>query len=143
VFSIILKRNLISFVLTAIAWTFPPLATTEVYSDTTYRNPLNHLSPQDGQAIHLNPSPFVWPRQDGGFAYQMQLSQNPDFPGSQSVTSKEKPWCFYNHREPLEPGTWYWRYRTNTREGKGEWSQTTTFTVTPQAARMPANSFND
>jgi hypothetical protein len=143
VLSVTLRRNLVCFFVAAIAWTFSPLATTEAYSDTTDANPPNRLSPQDGQAIHLNPSPLVWPRQDGDCSYQMQLSQNPGFPESHSVTSKERPWCFSNHHEPLEPGTWFWRYRTNTREGKGEWSQTTTFSVTPQAARMPAQSFDD
>jgi len=104
---------------------------------------LNHLSPRDGQSIHLNPSPIVWPRQDGKCTYQMQLSASQEFPESAGVTSKERPWCFYNHHEPLEPGTWYWRYRTNTKERKGEWSLTTAFTVTPHAARMPAKSFDD
>ncbi len=141
--AVTLKRNLVSFVFTALAWTLSPSATTEAFSNTAYGNPPNHLSPQDGQTICLNPSAFVWPRQDSAFTYQMQLSRNPGFAESRSVTSKERPWCFYNHHEPLEPGTWYWRYRTNTREAKGEWSQATTFTLTPHAVAMPAKSFDD
>ncbi|WP_241217409.1 DUF4962 domain-containing protein [Bacteroides gallinarum] len=93
--------------------------------------------PVKGHSVITNPPTFTWPSadykmpstfpvplEDKGIddfvRYDIQLGRTPDFSDAGSFVRKGLRLAFYNHHTALEPGTWYWRYRT---AGK-EWSVT-------------------
>lgn len=91
--------------------------------------------PIQGHAIIVNPPVFTWPMADYEYPnefppklpetpldeflrYDIQLGRTPDFSDKDAVTKENLRLPFYNPHKALQPGVWYWRYRT---AGK-EWS---------------------
>ena len=76
---------------------------------------------------------------------QFNLSRSKDFSDASTILSKPKPWCMFNPHKVLENGTWYWRVRSVSKEGKEfPWSRTYSFTVTddvPQFVTPEADVF--
>lgn len=70
--------------------------------------------------------------------YFLRYSQTPAFKPETTVQA-ETHWPFFNPKQDLAPGTWYWQYGYVT-DGKTEWSDTLQFTVknNPQKFCPPA-----
>lgn len=93
--------------------------------------------PIEGHTIITNPPVFTWPMADYVYPevfpprlpekelddflrYEIQLGRTPDFSDKDAILKTGLRLAFYNHHKALQPGTWYWRYRTS---GKA-WSET-------------------
>lgn len=93
--------------------------------------------PVEGHAIITNPPVFTWPMADYEYPetfpprlpekglddflrYDIQLGRTSDFSDKDAVLKTGLRFAFYNPHKALQPGTWYWRYRTS---GKA-WSET-------------------
>lgn len=59
--------------------------------------------------------------------YFLRYSQTPAFKPEATVQAETR-WPFFNPKQDLAPGTWYWQYGYVT-DGKTEWSDTLQFTV--------------
>lgn len=59
--------------------------------------------------------------------YFLRYSQTPAFKPETTVQAETR-WPFFNPKQDLAPGTWYWQYGYVT-DGKTEWSDTLQFTV--------------
>ena len=59
--------------------------------------------------------------------YFLRYSQTPAFKPETTVQAETR-WPFFNPKQDLTPGTWYWQYGYVT-DGKTEWSDTLQFTV--------------
>ena len=105
--------------------------------------------PTKGHSIITNPPIFTWPStdyetpttfpvqlEDKGIndfvRYDIQLGRNKYFSDTKTFTQKGLRLAFYNHHSALEPGIWYWRYRT---EGK-EWSTTYEVNIPPHTPKF-------
>lgn len=104
--------------------------------------------PQQGHTLYINPSPLLVPASARQSDYlQFNLSRSKDFSDASTVLSRPKPWCMFNPHKVLESGTWYWRVRSVSKDGKElPWSRTYSFTVTddvPRFATPAADVFLD
>lgn len=98
--------------------------------------------PIQGHEVIVNPPVFTWPMADYEYPdefppkplekpldeflrYDIQLGRTPDFSDADAVTKGNLRLPFYNPHKALQPGVWYWRYRT---AGK-EWSATYHVTI--------------
>lgn len=102
--------------------------------------------PQQGHTLYINPAPLLVPQSTKQSDYlQFNLSRSKDFSDASTLLSQPKPWCIFNPHKVLESGTWYWRVRSVSKEGKElPWSKTYSFTVTddiPQFVTPEANVF--
>ena len=102
--------------------------------------------PQHGHTLYINPTPLLVPQSTRQSDYlQFNLSRSKDFSDASTVLSQPKPWCMFNPHKILENGTWYWRVRSVSKEGKEfPWSRTYSFTVTdgvPQFVTPEADVF--
>lgn len=102
--------------------------------------------PQHGHTLYINPTPLLVPQSTRQSDYlQFNLSRSKDFSDASTILSQPKPWCMFNPHKVLENGTWYWRVRSVSKEGKEfPWSRTYSFTVTddvPQFVTPEAGVF--
>lgn len=88
--------------------------------------------PQSWHEPYLNPVPLLVPKSMKTDEFlQFQLSQDADFKDKSTILSEPKPWCMFNAHKELEKGTWYWRVRPVSKDGKnGEWSPVFNFSIT-------------
>lgn len=94
--------------------------------------------PQQEHTLYINPSPLLVPKsvKQSDFL-QFNLSRSKDFSDASTVLSQPKPWCMFNPHKVLENGTWYWRVRSVSKEGKEfSWSKTYSFIVTDDIPRF-------
>jgi hypothetical protein len=64
--------------------------------------------PEDGALVAVNPPRLRWPGRPGA-KYAVQWSTSPDFPPESTQRVDDLELNLYIPREPLAPGTWYWR----------------------------------
>ncbi len=76
-------------------------------------------SPSDGQTVAANPPAFLWIPARPASEYLLEYSQDPSFPAD-STTSVRTPWLIHVPQQPLEPGTWYWRWTPVTAEAEAK-----------------------
>ena len=98
--------------------------------------------PQIDNELIINPSPLIVPmNMKVSDSLQFELSQDPDF--ETSVTqSAMQAWCMYNPHRTLENGTWYWRYRQKSKDGKvTDWSKSYQFKVEGNADNFVTPAF--
>lgn len=79
--------------------------------------------PAGGVVVDVNPPSMMWPVDKSG-AYQVRLSQDPDFRG-EAIESGILPYAMYNPHRKLDDGVWHWQYKT----AGGPWSDTHVFRV--------------
>lgn len=92
--------------------------------------------PADGATARLNPPSFIWLHETNAQSYAIQWARRSDFADAQ--TASNFVWNTYTHHAPLEPGTYYWRYRFATRDGStSPWSKIRSVTVPADAAKFP------
>lgn len=98
--------------------------------------------PQQGNGLFINPAPLLVPVAMKQSDYlQFALSPQENFTGKGTLLSKPAPWCMFNPHRVLEPGVWYWRFRSVSKSGQEmPWSATYRFTMTadvPQFVTPP------
>ena len=100
--------------------------------------------PQTWNSLYLNPAPLLCPpSMKTSDLLQFQLSMDSGFKDKTTVTSEPKPWCMYNPHKILDKGTWYWRVRPVSKDGKaGEWSQSFSFNVTGDEPEFVTPAFD-
>lgn len=120
-------------------------------TDTTLMHEMRATpSPLDGAEISDRAVSFQWPLPAGlnilrsgldgaeenippkktdksKLRYFLHYSQTPAFKPEATVQAETR-WPFFNPKQDLAPGTWYWQYGYVT-DGKTEWSDTLQFTV--------------
>ena len=120
-------------------------------TDTTLMHEMRATpSPLDGAEISDRAVSFQWPLPAGlnilrsgldgaeentpkketdksKLRYFLRYSQTPAFKPKATVQADTR-WPFFNPKQDLAPGTWYWQYGYVT-DGKTEWSDTLQFTV--------------
>ncbi|NOZ23134.1 MAG: DUF4962 domain-containing protein [Planctomycetes bacterium] len=118
----------------------PPLEPAEEVS-SPYMIP---SKPVNGQIVRMNPPDMVWPPQDGVQEYALQLSQDASFPNEQTITIAKLSRHYYNHRQVLAPGEWFWRFRGTDLFGRPmKWSKTRRFIIPADAIRFPVPSVDE
>jgi hypothetical protein len=92
--------------------------------------------PADGTATSLNPPSFIWLHEQPAHTYEIQWSANREFRDPKHV--REVAWNTYTHHTPLEPGTYFWRYRFVTRDKQtSDWSIVRSVIVPSDAVVFP------
>ncbi|MEN6497872.1 MAG: DUF4962 domain-containing protein [Thermoguttaceae bacterium] len=92
--------------------------------------------PADGATASLNPPSFIWLHEKEAKTYTIQWARQKDFRGAESATGFV--WNTYTHDEPFKPGTYYWRYRFTTKDGKqSTWSEVRRVVVPATAEAFP------
>ena len=92
--------------------------------------------PAEGAVVPLNPPALSWVAEKEAASYAVQWAKDPQFTGA--VTVRNIPWSIYTHSATLEPGSWWWRYRIVSANGReSPWSRARKFTVPSGAAPFP------
>ena len=100
--------------------------------------------PQQENPLYLNPSPLIVPMEMRKAEYlQFQLSQDQTFPEGKTIQSKPLVWCMFNPHRILENGTWYWRFRSVSKDRQTtEWSEIYHFSVTKDIPQFVTPTFD-
>lgn len=85
--------------------------------------PLTVRYQPDGGILTENPPRFMWVPEPSGSdgrnpAYRLQISASGAFPEGLTENYEEIPYNFYTLDHILQPGTYYWRYGTDTGFGR-------------------------
>jgi hypothetical protein len=92
--------------------------------------------PADNASVSLNPPSFIWLHENDAATYTIQWARELDFTNPQ--TASGFVWNTYTHNAPLEPGTYFWRYRFTTADGRqSNWSAVRSVTVPAGAEPFP------
>jgi len=92
--------------------------------------------PADGASVALNPPSFIWLHEKGAETYTIQWSARRDMSKPETVAGFV--WNTYTHHATWKPGTYWWRYRYKTKDGKESgWSLTRRVVVPADAAALP------
>lgn len=84
-----------------------------------HENTRQHPYPQGNNAVFLNPAPLVVPvEMKTAELLQFAISMDKAFPKEATVVSEPKPWCMFNLHKQMQPGKWYWRFRSVGTDGK-------------------------
>jgi hypothetical protein len=69
-------------------------------------------------------------------SYIVQWAKRDDF--GDATTVEDIPWPVYTHSRPMPAGTYFWRYRFKTKDGKtSDWSAVRKFTISKDAVEFP------
>lgn len=99
--------------------------------------------PKEGDTVTVNPPPLAWLQEPEAELYDIQISTDVGF-SSTKVISASTRYLIYTHTQPLEPGTYYWRYRYSTASGaKSHWSAERSFCLPCDAVRLPRPSIQE
>lgn len=116
-----------------------PAETLDSYHDKIRVQPF----PKINNEIYINPTPLIVP-QAMKTAEQLQfaLSRSNDFSSPETILSEPQTWCMFNPHKTMETGTWYWRFRNTTADGKEQpWSETYQFEVKDETPRFVTPDF--
>src|SRR5262245_48466134 len=92
--------------------------------------------PADGATVRLNPPSLIWLHETNAHTYAVQWAKKPDF--SDALTVSGFRWNTYTHHTQLAPGTYHWRYRFTTKDGKtSNWSLSRSVIVPADATPFP------
>jgi hypothetical protein len=95
--------------------------------------------PADGSTVRLNPPSWIWLHEPEASTYEVQWSPEARFEDAARTASADLlPFNAYTHREPFAPGTYFWRYRFKSADGRvSAWSATRSVVVPPDAVAFP------
>ena len=113
----------------------------QLTKQTIYAQRRMEPSPSGGVVVPVNPPPLLWPANRSDKArHDVRLSQDPDFPAKGTIKASDLKWAMFNPHRQLEPGTWYWQYRTRKGKEAGTWSAVAEFVVNSRsrACIMPS-----
>lgn len=120
-------------------------AGTTLFPDRIHENTRTTPYPQEFHQPFINPAPLLVPPCEDGDSVQFMLSQDNTFKNNNTQISKPAVWHMFNPHRILEPGTWYWRFRTIGKDGKKtSWSKTYSFVMkedVPQFVTPPFEAF--
>lgn len=92
--------------------------------------------PAHGATVPLNPPALSWVAEKDAATYTVQWAGTPGFTNPSTV--RNLPWSIYTHNATLEPGSWWWRYRIVSADGReSPWSRARKFTVPSGATPFP------
>ena len=89
--------------------------------------------PKHATAPTVNPPPFVWVPVKGAERYAVQLARTKAFAGEGVRQFRDVPWSVLVLDQPLETGSWWWRYGAVDKRGETVWSKARQFRVTDSA----------
>jgi len=93
--------------------------------------------PEDSSKCRVNPPSFVWLPVEGAKGYVLQISRSPEFPKDSTLQQNCAITLECLH-QPLDAGTWYWRYGVRTLEDDPpQFSKARSFEIAPDAQRLP------
>ena len=119
-------------ILTAAAILALPLISAAAASAPIHEKKLADPYPQQSDIICLNPASLKVPYamlEDGLLQFQMSMDEN--FEDGMVLTSKPLAWNIFNPHRELGQGTWYWRFRNISPDGKElPWSESYQFEIT-------------
>ncbi|MEG1622524.1 MAG: DUF4962 domain-containing protein [Alistipes sp.] len=100
--------------------------------------------PQGGRVVRQNPPVFLWPAgTDRQATYFLDLSTDPQFaPDKTQPLIGPLSWAEYTTHLPMKPGSYYWRVKTLSRDGRYTYSDTYHF-ILPDTARHFATPTGD
>jgi len=98
-------------------------------------------SPADGQAVTVNPPPFIWVPAGRKARYVLSVSTSKQFAESTTRTFDGIDTSVFVPPEPLKVGSWYWRYGVRTAEGV-TWGRGRPFTVPAEAVAFAFPDFD-
>lgn len=92
---------------------------------------LSEPYPRQDDMICINPVPLKVPLGMMQTEFmQFQMSMDRHFGDSTVITSEPVAWNIFNAHKELAPGTWYWRFRGVSADGKTlPWSRTFSFSI--------------
>jgi len=93
------------------------------------------LEPRDGETVSINPPTFFFPY-FGEVKTTLQISRSKSFPRSTTRTAVTDL-AFYRPEQPLKPGKYYWRMKT---EGMEDWTKPMSFIVKSDTPKFPLPS---
>lgn len=88
--------------------------------------------PADGATASLNPPSFIWLHEKEAATYAIEWATRDDFSDAQSAAGFV--WNTYTHSEPFSPGTYFWRYRYTTADGRASGTSAVRRVVVPAEA---------
>jgi len=93
-------------------------------------------SPANKDTVSVNPPPFIWvpPRRE--LTYSLEVSRKTDFPDEETVRVEHLDRSVHCLGQPLEVGTWFWRYGVEGEDGV-QWSCARMFHVPEDIPRRP------
>ncbi|MBI3464292.1 MAG: DUF4962 domain-containing protein [Planctomycetes bacterium] len=92
--------------------------------------------PADRATVTLNPPSFIWLHEPQAASYTIQWATQQDFGNADTVSGFV--WNTYTHNAPMAPGTYFWRYRFVTADGRqSNWSTVRRVTVPANAEAFP------
>lgn len=99
--------------------------------------------PQEFNEPFINPAPLIVPLDmKKGDSLQFALSQDKSFENGHTQLSVPATWNIFNPHRILEPGTWYWRFRSIGKNGeRTPWSETYSFNIDEKTPQFVTPSF--
>ncbi|MDP6039796.1 MAG: DUF4962 domain-containing protein, partial [Candidatus Latescibacteria bacterium] len=121
---------------------------------TTHYSRAVNFAPGNNETVDLNPPRFRWryhpttPGEGGNYTFRFQIANDAEF--TDLIHDIETPFNFYNTIAPFDhTGPIYWRvaYREGDSDNIIRWSDTRSFTITPEAqiwdrSKMAAPDFS-
>ena len=99
-------------------------------------------APAHGQAVAVNPPPFIWVPAGKNATYALQLSRSKGFAGADTMTFDKLATTVYVPHKPLAPGPWFWRYGVKT-PGGAVYGKARPFAVPADAREFPFPNFSE
>jgi len=91
-------------------------------------------APADGEAVSLNPPPFLWLPSGTDVTYRLEIARDQAFAGPDTIRQQDLPWCCQMLTAALATGTWYWRYGVDSAGLPTLWSKARRFEVPATAS---------
>ena len=123
-----MKNKLIAFAVTAFLLigtiSSQKLQKSKSIFDAPYPKMRVYTTPSRGETALFNSPSFQWPSKKKA-TYSVRLSMSNDF-SSQLIEKTGIPFAIFNPHKQLEPGKWYWQYKSN----DGAWNEIDSFLIT-------------
>ncbi|OGG43856.1 MAG: hypothetical protein A3F84_27505 [Candidatus Handelsmanbacteria bacterium RIFCSPLOWO2_12_FULL_64_10] len=100
-------------------------------------NPLvDSRRPKNGSEADLNPPGFVWRPVPNATHYELRIGKSPGLTARSSKSYEVCGRTLYLLPESLKPGVYHWRWRALGCGQDKKWSETFSFTVTPETPHL-------
>lgn len=120
----------------------PEVTYPDAYQDKIRTQPY----PKASNELIVNPAPFIVPESmKTGERLQFAVSHSESFEEAETILSEPQDGCMYNLHQPLDAGTWYWRFRNADAKGARSegWSETYSFEVKAETPVFVTPLFED
>lgn len=125
-----------------------------IFNDKTVLHPIFRIepTPSGDRIADVNPPSFLIPLtdEDKSFKngvpvikdpvyYSFRLSKDESFPADGTFSVENSEWALFNPHKKLEPGNWYWQYRSS----KTDWSEIQQFRITKDVPVFVTPTFEE